>query len=99
MLNYFNKKFNISGPFKESKLEEALLKKYNELHFYYFKGWLETSDYMERIKHKPAYACRASSAIETVTPYSSKEEALMGLFIENSRRLKGLVKRVYEKGE
>lgn len=96
MLKHFNEKFNVSGSFKRVQLEEALVKKYGELHYFYFKGWLETSDYMERIKHKPAYACRTVSAIGTVTPYISMEEALMGLFIENSRRLKGLVKKVYE---
>ena len=99
MLEHFNEKFNVTGAFKRLELEEALIKKYGELHFFYFKGWLETSDYMERIKHKPAYACRVVSAIETVTAYSSMEEALVGLFIENSKRLKGIVKKVYEKGE
>ena len=96
MLKYFNEKFNVTGPLKRLELEEAVIKKYGELHFFYSKGWTETSDYMERIMHSPAYACKISSAIETVTCYDSIENAFIGLFMENSRRLKGLVKKVYE---
>lgn len=99
MIEYFNEKFGVKGPFKRVELEEALVKKYGELHYFYFKGWTEETDFHERVKHKPAYICRTSSAIETVTSYKSIEESLIGLFMENHRKLRGLVKKVYEKGE
>lgn len=100
IIQEFNNAFEVDGEFKRTDLENALLEKYFDLHFSYFKGLNYTNDYGEKEIMPKGFSCFCKEFFGSYT-YSTKElyetadNALAGLFIENKNKLKGIVKRVY----
>lgn len=104
-LDKFNEEFNIPKGhlFMKDKLEEAIIKKYGSIQYFYHKQVVWTSDYMETQVFPEHYSAGTDfhwedNRISTEkTSYISIEEALMGLLIENKKKFKGIVDKVYEK--
>ena len=104
MYKKFRETFNLpeSTTLLKTALEEAILKKYGSIQYFYHKEWKEITDYNEEIKHVERYTCGTDfqwedNKISTDwhSEYKSPEEALMGLLIEHKNKFKKLVKEVY----
>lgn len=106
MLNKFNETFNVEGPLKLLELENAIIEKYGSIQYFYNKGWKEISDYNEEIIHPDYFDCgtqfewednKIHTSWENKEKYTSREEALMGLLMDNKRKFRKLVTDVYIK--
>ena len=42
MLEEFNKTFEVEGPFKMIELENAIMKKFGDIQYFYHKAWTYT---------------------------------------------------------
>jgi len=105
MLEEFNKTFEVEGPFKMMELENAIMKKFGDIQYFYHKAFTYTSDYDYQERHIPEhYTCGCkfeweSNKIHTdyrnEEKYTTREKALMGLCLDNEQKFKGLVRKVY----
>ena len=105
ILNKFNDEFGIPRGcyLMKDSLEEAIIKKYGSIQYFYHKKVTLVSDYMEVQEFPEHYSAGTNffwedNKISTKgISYISIEEALMGLLLENKRKFKGIVNKVYEK--
>ena len=105
VLDKFNEEFGLpKGCYiMKEDLEEAIVKKFGSIQYFYHKQVAWTSDYMETQVFPEHYSagtdfhweCNRISTEKTY--YTSIEEALMGLLIENKKKFKGIVDKVYKK--
>lgn len=101
MLEEFNETFGLPKDYfiPIPKLEDALILKYGDLKFNYFRGFKSTNDYGEEEVYESNYSCMCGESwgsykYETKEKYKTSKDALLGLFVENKNRLKGIVKEV-----
>ena len=109
MLKTFIEVFDLPKDigFKMIELENAIMKKFGSIQYFYHKKWTEVTDYQEIIEYPEYYTCgtkfewecnKICSKYENAKNYKTREEALMGLLIENERKFQTLVQNIY-KGE
>ena len=104
-LDKFNEEFSLpKGCYiMKEDLEEAIIKKFGNIQYFYHKQEVWTSDYMETQVFPEHYSAGANFYREDnrlytkETSYISIEEALMGLLLENKKKFKGIVDKVYKK--
>ena len=104
ILEKFNKEFNVQGSLKMVELENAIIDKYGSIQ--YFKqvpvSW--TNDYNQKEEYPLRWECGTDFEwednkihIDYKNIYSTREESLMGLLLDNKRKFKKLVENVYER--
>ena len=108
MLKTFIEAFDLpkDSDFKMIELENAIMKKFGDIQYGYHKAYTYTSDYDYQEQHIPEhYTCGCKFEWETNTiqtdhhnehNYKTREQALMGLCLDNKSKFKKLVRKVYE---
>lgn len=95
MLDSFNKSFNIEKgtPLKRAELEDALIEMFSNIQFSVFK-WEQEEVLRYTLGANFEWE---TNNIETQSDYTSPENALMGLFLENRKKSwsKKIVQQVY----
>ena len=103
MINQFNNKFNLPEytPFKRCELENAIMKKYGSIQYFYHKEWTDRSHRFGDTYYPESYTCGTkycweANELESDNDVVCKtpEEALMSLVIKNN--LYKIVEDVYE---